>query len=151
MPSLSSNHGLWPSGNISSHAPPRTASEIISSCDNRRRRHRHTTKRQTVTRQKDTPSHDKNMNINNLRELLATSVILGMCAGRWGRNGSSQRRIRAPKSAKFRCRRDRGFYFRIPPAETPQILSTDRRICKKKSPIGTRHVAAQPKFSYITG
>ena len=33
---------------------------------------------------------------SNLRELLATSVILGMCAGRWGRNGSSRRRIISP-------------------------------------------------------
>ena len=43
------------------HIVTRTA----TSRDNRRRRHRHTTKRHTVTRQKDTPSHDKNININN--------------------------------------------------------------------------------------
>ena len=70
-----------------------------------------------------------------MRELLATSVILGMCAGRWGWNGSSQRRIRSPNFAKIRCRRDRGFYLGIPPAGTPKYWFLDRGIWAKKNPI----------------
>ena len=58
-----------------------------------------------------------------------------MCAGRWGRNGSSRRRISAPKVAKFRCRRDRGFYLGIPPAGTPKYWSVPRGIWAKKNPI----------------
>ena len=42
------------------------------------------------------PGKPNKPNKTNLRELLATSVILGMCAGRWGRNGSSRRRIISP-------------------------------------------------------
>ena len=70
-----------------------------------------------------------------MRELLATSVILGMCAGRWGRSGSSQRRRRSQKFAKTRCRRDRGFYLGIPPAGTPKYWFLDRGIWAKKNPI----------------
>ena len=66
----------------------------------------------------------------------ATSVILGMCAGRWGRNGSSLRRISSPKLAKVRCRRDRSLSNGMPPAGDPQIPSTDRGIWPKKSRIG---------------
>ena len=78
-----------------------------------------------------------------MRELLATSVILGMCAGRWGRNGSSRRRIRAPKSAKTRLVRDRGFYLGIPPAGTPKYWSVPRGIWAKKNPI------ARPTDCYL--
>ena len=53
---------------------------------------------------------------------MLTSVILGMCAGRWGRNGSPRRRIRSPTLANARCRRDPLFCIGIPPAGTPQIL-----------------------------
>ena len=70
-----------------------------------------------------------------MRELLATSVILGMCAGRWGRNGSSRRRISAPNFAKSRLDRDRGFYLGIPPAGTPKYWFLDRGIWAKKNPI----------------
>ena len=70
---------------------------------------------------------------DNLRELLATSVILGMCAGRWGRNGSSRRRISAPKLAKFWLDRDRGFYLGIPPAGTPKYWFLDKGIWAKKN------------------
>ena len=63
---------------------------------------------------------------------MLTNVILGMCAGRWGRNGSSQRRINPQKAAKIRCRRDRGFYSGIPPAGTPKYWFLDRRIWAKK-------------------
>ena len=70
-----------------------------------------------------------------MRELLATSVILGMCAGRWGRNGSSRRRIRAPKFAKIRCRRDRSLTIAMVPAGTPKYWFLDRRIWAKKKPI----------------
>ena len=66
---------------------------------------------------------------------MLTNVILGMCAGRWGRNGSSERRIRSPKVAKFRCRRDRGFNLGIPPAGTPKYWSVPRGIWAKKNPI----------------
>ena len=72
---------------------------------------------------------------SNLRELLATSVILGMCAGRWGRNGSSRRRIRSPKAAKIRCRRDRSLTIAMVPAGTPKYWFLDRRIWAKKKPI----------------
>ena len=78
-----------------------------------------------------------------MRELPATSVILGMCAGRWGRNGSSLRRIRSPSFAKFRCRRDRSLSNGIPPAGDPQIPSTDRGIWPKKSAIGTWDAAVR--------
>ena len=54
---------------------------------------------------KSAPEPRPRMN-NNLRELLATSVILGMCAGRWGRNGSSRRRIRSLSSRSFVLYRD---------------------------------------------
>ena len=67
--------------------------------------------------------------------MLATSVILGICAGRWGRDGSSQRRKSSPPRAKFRCRRDRGFYLGIPPAGTPKYWSVPRGIWAKKNPI----------------
>ena len=73
----------------------------------------------------------------------ATSVILGMCAGRWGRNGSSRRRIRSPTFAKFRMDRDRSLSNGIPPAGDPQIPSTDRGIWPKKSPIGTWDAAVR--------
>ena len=52
---------------------------------------------------------------------MLTNVILGMCAGRWGRNGSSRRRIISPRFAKVRCRRDRSFCSLIMPAGSPQI------------------------------
>ena len=70
-----------------------------------------------------------------MRELPATSVILGMCAGRWGRNGSSQRRIISPKVAKSRCRRDRSLTIAMVPAGTPKYWFLDRRIWAKKKPI----------------
>ena len=66
---------------------------------------------------------------------MLTNVILGMCAGRWGRNGSSQRRIRTPKLAKIRCRRDRGFYLGILPAGTPKYWYYDKGLWAKKNPI----------------
>ena len=75
--------------------------------------------------------------------MLATSVILGMCAGRWGRNGSSRRRIRSPKAAKFRLDRDRGFYLGNPPAGTPKYWSVPRGIWAKKNPI------ARPTDCYL--
>ena len=62
-------------------------------------------------------------NTINLRELLATSVILGMCAGRWGRNGSSERRINPQKLAKTRCQRDRSLTIALVPAADPLLPS----------------------------
>ena len=58
-----------------------------------------------------------------------------MRAWRVGRNRSSQRRIVAPKLAKFRCRRDRGFYLGIPPAGTPKYWFLHKGIWAKKNPI----------------
>ena len=78
-----------------------------------------------------------------LRELLATSVILGMCAGRWGRNGSSQRRIKSPKVANFRCRRDRSLTIAMIFAGTPKYWYCPRGIWAKKNPI------ARPTDCYL--
>ena len=50
----------------------------------------------------DDYDYDYDYDYDDLRELLATSVILGMCAGRWGRNGSSRQRIDPQKLAKVR-------------------------------------------------
>ena len=70
-----------------------------------------------------------------------TSVILGMCAGRWGRNGSSQRRIGSPKFAKFRCRRDRGFYIGILRGLTPKSMVLYRALGRKNTSIDRRDLA----------
>ena len=50
---------------------------------------------------------------------MLTNVILGMCAGRWGRSGSWRRRIISPKSAKFRWYRDRSLTIALVPAADP--------------------------------
>ena len=78
-----------------------------------------------------------------MRELLATSVILGMCAGRWGRNGSSLRRIRSPNFANSRCRRDRSLTSAMIFAGTPKYWSVPRGIWAKKNPI------ARPTDCYL--
>ena len=41
----------------------------------------------------------------------------------------------SPKLAKFRCRRDRGFYLGIPSAGTPKYWFLDKGIWAKKHPI----------------
>ena len=58
-----------------------------------------------------------------------------MCAGRWGRNGSSERQKASPKLAKVRCRRDRSLTIAMVPAGTPKYWFLDRRIWAKKNPI----------------
>ena len=64
-----------------------------------------------------------------MRELLATSVILGMCAGRWGRNGSSQRRI---ITTNFGVGEIGRLTSCGSPAGDPQIPSADKGIWREK-------------------
>ena len=63
---------------------------------------------------------------------MLTNVILGMCAGRWGRNGSSERRKDSPKVGVDEIV---VFIWGIPPAGTPKYWFLDRGIWAKKNPI----------------
>ena len=47
------------------------------------------------------------------------SVILGMCAGRWGLSGSSRHQIKSQKSAQTRRGRNPGFWIAMVPAKDP--------------------------------
>ena len=81
--------------------------------------------------------------IISLRELPATSVILGMCAGRWGRSRSSSPRKNSPKVAKIRMRREWSLTIAFVSAGDHQIPSTYKGIWPKKSPIGTWDAAVR--------
>ena len=52
-----------------------------------------------------------------------------------GKVGSERKFGTSDRRAKFRCRRDRGFYLGIPPAGTPKYWFLQRGIWAKKNPI----------------
>ena len=69
-----------------------------------------------------------------MRELPATTVILGICAGRWGRNGSSRRANGRQRAANFSCFEIVFFVRPFRPREPPKSCLRIGESATKRSP-----------------